>query len=96
MILKSLCCLSMLTVLMVGCDSPRRHCGTRETCLKDPKCLCWCSQGCGYRKKTNADNPIYIEDDSNGKHCYCKQWDLDYYDANCIQKQKIQQPKGAQ
>ena len=65
-------------------------------CMNDPNAKCWCSQKCGYRDKTDKDHPIYIENDRNGKFCYCKQWDLDYFEENCMEGQNIQQPPGAE
>lgn len=68
---------------------------SREACLNDPDCLCWCSQICNWRKKTAQDHPVYIENDPHGKFCYCKQWDFDYYEDNCILHKDVKQPKGA-
>ena len=68
---------------------------TREAC-KDPDSQCWCSVKCGYRDKTDKDHPIYIENDRNGKFCYCKQWDLDHFEDNCIEGENLQEPPGAQ
>lgn len=83
----------LLVIILSSCGNPKQgaqmgmqgagQCRTREACLNDPNCLCWCSQKCGFRKKTAADRPIYIENDSRGKNCYCKQWDIDKYDDNC-------------
>ena len=70
-------------------------CTTKEACLNDPNCYCWCSQKCGWRKKTAEDHPVYIENDPYGKFCYCKQWDFDYYKDNCINGKNVQQPNGA-
>jgi hypothetical protein len=72
-------------------DGPAK---TRQEC-NDPDSQCWCSQSCGYRDKTEEDNPIYIKNDRNGKFCYCKQWDLDYYDKNCKQGKNVKQPAGS-
>jgi hypothetical protein len=68
---------------------------TKETCLNDPKCLCWCSQICNWRKKEPDDHPVYIENDPHGKFCYCKQWDYDHYMDNCIEGKHIKEPEGA-
>lgn len=70
-------------------------CVSKEQCLNDPNCLCWCSQVCNWRKKTSSDHPIYIENDPYGKFCYCKQWDFDHYEDNCIHKRNIKQPPNA-
>jgi hypothetical protein len=77
-------------------------CGKQETCqdeadcLNNPHCKCWCSQVCGYRKKQENDSPRYIQNDPNGKFCYCKQWDIDLYDENCINGEGVSQPPGAE
>lgn len=68
---------------------------TKEFCLNDPDCLCWCSQICGWRKKQPDDHPFYIENDPHGKFCYCKHWDYDHYVDNCIEGKQIKEPKGA-
>lgn len=70
-------------------------CGSKQACLNDPNCQCWCSQLCGWRKKTSEDRPIYVENDPNGKFCYCKQWDYDHYKDNCVDGKNVKQPKGA-
>lgn len=70
-------------------------CASKEACLNDPNCLCWCSQMCGWRKKTTDDHPVYIENDPHGKFCYCKQWDFDHYEDNCIKGKNVPQPKHA-
>lgn len=78
--------LLLATVLVAGCSGSSSNspsCATNDQCVNDPKCQCWCSVKCGYRKKTSADRPVYITDDPNGKGCYCKQWDLDNYDTRC-------------
>lgn len=68
---------------------------TKEACLNDPNCLCWCSQLCNWRKKGPNDHPVYIENDPYGKYCYCKQWDFDHYEDNCIYGRNVKQPSGA-
>jgi hypothetical protein len=70
-------------------------CASKEACLNDPDCLCWCSQICNWRRKTASDHPVYIENDPYGKFCYCKQWDFDHYEDNCIYGKKIQEPPDA-
>ena len=72
-----------------------KPCTSKEACLNDPNCLCWCSQVCSWRKKTPADHPVYIENDPYGKFCYCKQWDYDHYEDNCIYGKNVKQPPGA-
>lgn len=69
---------------------------SQGACLNDPNSQCWCSRKCGYRNKEKTDNPIFIENDDNGKFCYCKQWDRNYYKKNCIQGKHMQQPANAQ
>ncbi|HSX26214.1 MAG TPA: hypothetical protein VLE89_04315 [Chlamydiales bacterium] len=68
---------------------------TNASCLDDPNCLCWCSQLCDYRKKKASDHPTYITDDPNEKFCYCKQWDYDHYEDNCIFNKHLKEPKDA-
>ncbi|NDC23906.1 MAG: hypothetical protein EBZ49_07230 [Proteobacteria bacterium] len=72
-----------------------RSCATKEACLNDPNCECWCSQSCGWRKKEANDHPVYIENDPYGKHCYCKQWDFDHFEDNCIHHKNVKQEPGA-
>jgi hypothetical protein len=83
------------TIFAVDHIQRQAPCPSKEACLNDPECLCWCSQLCGWRKKTPEDHPIYVENDPYGKFCYCKQWDYDYYKDNCIDGKNIPQPKGA-
>lgn len=68
---------------------------SKEACLSDPNCYCWCSQICNWRKKTAEDHPVYIENDPFGKFCYCKQWDYEHYADNCIYGRNVKQPPGA-
>lgn len=87
---------SLLMMSLLGsCANTSNRCGTKEACREDAKCKCWCSQGCGFRSKLPEDHPKYIENDPNGKFCYCKQWDVDYYQDNCIKHMKVKQEKGA-
>lgn len=71
-------------------------CVSQEACLKDPDCFCWCSQICNWRKKTAEDHPVAIDNDPNGKFCYCKKWDYENFKANCINGEHIPEPAGAQ
>src|SRR5947207_2571995 len=96
-ILKKLLFLSV-GVLFVGCGSnldESTSCQGKDQCENDSNCRCWCSQICNWRKKTSEDHPVFIEKDPNGKFCYCKQWDYDHYEDNCIKGLKIKEPKGA-
>ena len=77
-----------------GIANPK-PCSSEESCLKDPNCECWCSQKCGFRKKEKGDHPVYIKNDPNGKYCYCKQWDVDHYEENCVQGKDVKQPPNA-
>lgn len=91
-------CLVLAVLTFTACEYVKKEgvqCKTREECLNDPNCLCWCSQICGYRKKEASDHPTYIEDDRYGKFCYCKQWDFDHYEDNCIHGKNIKEPKDA-
>ncbi len=71
-------------------------CASKEACLNDHNCLCWCSQICGWRKKQVDDRPYYVENDPYGKFCYCKKWDYEHYVANCIEGKGIKEPPGAE
>jgi hypothetical protein len=63
---------------------PRRRnraaCDNKNNCqsLKS-KCQCYCSAVGHFRDKNSDDKPVYVENDPNGVHCYCKQWDLDAF-----------------
>src|SRR6201984_2963687 len=82
--------------LLAACSSdPKAQCG-KDNCATDPNCQCWCSVKCGYRDKTKDDHPVWIENDPNGKGCYCKQWDHDHYEDNCVKGMKLKEPAGAQ
>ena len=64
-------------------------CNTHKACINDETCQCYCSYVCGFRDKTPDDRPVYVENDPNGKYCYCKQWDLDNYDMReCPDKEQ--------
>ena len=85
----------LITTLLSACGSQQKNplpCKSKDACLTDQKCECWCSVKCGYREKTAADHPVYIENDPNGKHCYCKQWDADHYQENCVEGKNVEQP----
>ena len=65
--------------------SRRSKCATRESCLENKKCQCYCSGIAGYRDKVKEDNPVYVEGDKyidqNGEavHCFCKAWDKEKF-----------------
>jgi len=84
--------------LLTSCatNGDRLPCQTQSDCQDDPNCECWCSQICKYRKKKADDHPFYVDNDPNEKFCYCKQWDYDFYNDNCIEGKKIKEPPGAQ
>ena len=64
-------------------------CNTHKACINDESCQCYCSKECGMRDKKDDDRPVWVENDPNGKYCYCKQWDLDNYEMrDCPQKDK--------
>ncbi len=54
-------------------------CQTKKGCLNDPNCPCWCSVICEYRDKKDDDRPVFVDNDPNGKFCYCKAWDKENY-----------------
>ena len=92
---KKLTCFLPLLLVVLLCGGAEKKKGTpctKETCLNDADCLCWCSQICHFRKKTASDSPVYVENDPNGKFCYCKQWDVDHYEDNCLQHKHIKEP----
>lgn len=98
MFAKQIAIFLLVLVALTSCGGDKgQHCRcvTKEECLNEPNCLCWCSQVCNWRKKTAEDHPIYVENDPNGKFCYCKQWDFDYYEDNCILHKGVKQEKGA-
>ena len=85
----------LFVVLLYGCSGEKSRCQTEKSCRDDSNCQCWCSQKCGYRKKEATDSPVYIKNDSNGKFCYCKQWDADNYENNCELSEQVKEPKDA-
>ncbi len=88
----------LVAVLFSACGNSdtQMSCKSKDSCLKDPNCQCWCSQKCGYRKKMATDSPVYVENDPNGKFCYCNQWDADNYEGNCIEGKMMKEPKNAE
>jgi hypothetical protein len=54
-------------------------CKDMKLCKNDPNCACYCAEKGGFRRKTANDKPVYIANDKNGIHCYCKIWDLENY-----------------
>lgn len=83
----------LLLSILCACSSD--PCGTAEKCAEDRDCLCWCSQICNFRKKTSNDHPFWVENDPNGKFCYCKKWDWEHYDNNCILHKGDKEPPDA-
>ncbi len=83
---------------LVSCEAADKGppCTNQDSCVNDPKCFCWCSVACDFRKKTSEDHPMYMENDANEKFCYCKQWDYDHFQDNCVDHKDVKQPKGAQ
>lgn len=65
-----------------------RRC-TRKQCCEDPNSTkqCYCSQICGWRDRVPADEPVFVENDPNGKGCYCKPWDRDNFNKRCKRKE---------
>lgn len=68
--------------------SKKPRCKTEKSCINDNSCECYCSRKCGFREKEENDQPVYVENDPNGKYCYCKQWDLDNYKENCKNRRR--------
>ncbi len=92
---KNLFLMACIVPMLIGCDAAmtKKTCATKETCQTDPNCKCWCSVKCDWRVKVAGDKPVYIENDPNGKFCYCNQWDYDHYRDNCIEHKHIPEPK---
>gem|GEM_PF-1948739 len=64
-------------------------CGkNKKSCLEDKNCLCYCSRKCGPREKQSDDAPVYVENDPNGKYCYCKPWDRDKFEEQMCAKRE--------
>lgn len=58
-------------------EKPR--CNDQISCKNNPKCQCYCSVKCGPRDKVpGKDQPIWVENDELGHHCYCRDrdWNL--------------------
>lgn len=73
-----LCSLMAISLGSISIDSKQKSvCNTEESCLNNDNCLCYCSFKCGYREKTEKDNPIW----KDGR-CWCQQRDIDYYEKN--------------
>ncbi|HSX04323.1 MAG TPA: hypothetical protein VLG76_06310 [Rhabdochlamydiaceae bacterium] len=87
--------LLLVTLLLGACGGGGSSCTSKDQCMTDPNCQCWCSVKCGYRKKNATDHPVYLENDANGKHCYCKQWDLEHFKDNCIEHKNVPEPADA-
>lgn len=53
-------------------------CGKDEVACKDlnNSCRCFCAFKPGPRDKAADDKPIFIENDPEGNHCYCKERDI--------------------
>ncbi|HSX13532.1 MAG TPA: hypothetical protein VLE96_03835 [Chlamydiales bacterium] len=81
--------------ILASCSKGHNRCGTRQACSEDSRCKCWCSQSCSFRPKHADDHPTYVDNDPNGKFCYCKEWDMHHYKDNCIHKMQVKEPKGA-
>lgn len=82
-------CLCTLGALTAGYTMSRKRHKIKNPCTSEKNCTnmknncqCYCSVKCGFRDKTSDDRPVYVQDDPNGKYCYCKQWDLDNYKSN--------------
>jgi hypothetical protein len=86
-----------LVALLGACSSQKDppQCTDSRSCVNNPKCQCWCSVKCGYRDKHAGDNPIWIDEDPRGIHCYCKRWDYEHFDTNCVSPNPMKEPDGA-
>ena len=82
--------LTLLTISFSNFGEKKgKLCNGRKSCVSGvpgsnvkSSCQCYCSVKCGPREKEKDDRPVYVENDPNGKYCYCKQWDLDNYSVN--------------
>ncbi len=59
-------------------EPAKARCTDQISCKNNPKCQCYCSVKCGPRDKKSTDNPIWVEKDNLGHHCYCadRDWNL--------------------
>lgn len=53
---------------------------------RDSRYQCYCSRICEWRDKGEDDEPVWVENDPAGIHCYCKPWDRDNYNKRCLQE----------
>jgi len=64
---------------LAGCSDPKENCKDKDSCMNNKDCRCYCSKKGDFRDKKADDAPVFVENDTNGVFCYCKQWDLDNY-----------------
>lgn len=94
MIAKNFLLIALLCISASLLEGGRRQpeapiCDSEEDCINNDDCQCYCSVKCGFRDKTEDDRPVYIENDPNGKNCYCKEWDhKNYKIRRCAQKER--------
>lgn len=85
-LLLFMCCMTLGVVTLQGAGS----CTTEEDCINNDKCQCYCSVKCGFRDKDmKQDRPVFVENDPNGIHCYCKEWDLKNYKKRHCDRKKV-------
>ena len=77
----SLTCRILLVVACCGLSTvadaaKKKNCIKNEKSCKDCK-YCYCAFQGDLRKRTDKDNPVYIENDPLGHYCYCQQRDVD-------------------
>jgi len=69
-------------------ETAKVRCTSKEACLNNPNCQCYCSVKCGPRDKKPTDTPTWIKNDPLGHHCYCAERDL-RLKKNCKAEQGV-------
>lgn len=90
MFFKKYLSLMVFTMLSIGLVNTAPTCRTEKSCVNNPKCQCYCSVKCGFRDKVEEDSPVWVENDPNGKYCYCKEWDLNHYE-DCTKDHRLEE-----
>ncbi|KIX85000.1 hypothetical protein J120_04690 [candidate division TM6 bacterium JCVI TM6SC1] len=86
MLYKKLSLLLIVSVLLssnISYTAGDEQCSNEQTCTVSKSCKCYCSRICEFREKKPEDKCVYVENDPNGKYCYCKEWDRDNYKDRC-------------
>lgn len=79
---------------VIGARKKRKAAEVKNELAQDEKsCInaqgaCYCSKKCGPREPNDTDRQVWVENDPNGKRCYCKEWDRKNYDMReCAAKE---------